>query len=190
MTEKTDILVMGLPRNFHYGPGMGSNPILMGLAISGQLSRCWNAFKEGGVVIAVAVCDGWFNDAWFPSYEETYHKWQQYTFTEDFLASKDARQIAENPEYCYAYSNRYTYHPFHAMSMISGASVVPNRTQARYIVGAQAPQFARGLQYTPVNTLEQAIADAQRYVGTNPSILCTPEAFSGGVGVHLFAQGD
>ncbi|MEI6874485.1 MAG: lactate racemase domain-containing protein, partial [Spirochaetota bacterium] len=41
--EPADVLIMGLPRNFHYGPGMGSNPILMSLAIAGQLSRCWGA---------------------------------------------------------------------------------------------------------------------------------------------------
>jgi nickel-dependent lactate racemase len=189
MKDKADVLIMGLPRNFHYGPGMGTNPILMGLAISGQLSRCWNAFNEGGVVIAVSVCDGWFNDFWFPSYEETYNKWQQYSDTESFLASDDMIDIAVNPEYCYAYSNRYTYHPFHAMSMISGASVVPKRTRARYIVGAKKPQFARGLQYTPTDSIEQALMDAKRYVGNNPKIICTPEAFSGGVGVHLFAKG-
>ena len=50
--EPADILVIGLPRNFHYGPGMGTNPILMSLAVGGQLSRCWRAFKKGGVIIA------------------------------------------------------------------------------------------------------------------------------------------
>jgi hypothetical protein len=67
--EPADILVIGLPRNFHYGPGMGSNPILVSLAIGGQLSRCWHAFREGGVIIAAAICDGWFNPLWFPSYD-------------------------------------------------------------------------------------------------------------------------
>jgi hypothetical protein len=66
MAEPADVLVIGLPRNFHYGPGMGTNPILMSLAIGGQLSRCWNALREGCVVIAAAVCDGWFNPHWFP----------------------------------------------------------------------------------------------------------------------------
>ena len=47
MPEPADVLIMGLPRNFHYGPGMGTNPILANLAIGGQLSRCWNVFREG-----------------------------------------------------------------------------------------------------------------------------------------------
>jgi len=57
--------VIGLPRNFHYGPGMGTNPILMSLAIGGQLARCGYVFREGGVIIAASICDGWFNENWF-----------------------------------------------------------------------------------------------------------------------------
>ena len=61
-----DVLVMGMPRNFHYGPGMGTNAILSGLAISGQLSRSWNALSDDPVIIVTAAFDGWFNKHWFP----------------------------------------------------------------------------------------------------------------------------
>jgi nickel-dependent lactate racemase len=44
--EPADILIFGVPRNFHYGPGMGTNPILMSLGIGGQLSRCWHIRKN------------------------------------------------------------------------------------------------------------------------------------------------
>ena len=94
-------------------------------------------------------------------------------------------RIATDVNYCFKYSNNYTYHPFHAMSMISGASVVAERTSAAYIVGAKAPLYARGMGYIPMNTFAEAIKHAERYVGKNPRILATPEAFSGGVGVHL-----
>ncbi|MEX0869214.1 MAG: lactate racemase domain-containing protein, partial [Nitriliruptoraceae bacterium] len=67
--EPADILVVGLPRDFHYGPGMGTNPILMGQAIAAVVARAAGAFREGGVVIAASKCDGWFNDEWFPSYQ-------------------------------------------------------------------------------------------------------------------------
>lgn len=183
--EPFDVLVMGLPRNFHYGPGMGTNPILMGLAVAGQLSRCWDVFRPGGVVIAASICDGWFNRHWFPSYEETYESLQEYTNAADFLASDSARKIATDTDYCFSYSNYYTYHPFHGMSMTSGGGVVGQRTSAAIMVGAKAPRYARGMGYTPVNTFDDAIRLAERYVGKNPRILCTPEAFSGGVAVHL-----
>jgi len=188
MSEPADILVMGLPRNFHYGPGMGSNPILMSLAIGGQLSRCWHAFREGGVIIAAAVCDGWFNPLWFPSYEETYHALQKYCTADEFIASDDAMQIVNNYEYRFQYSNNYTYHPFHAMSMISGGSASLLWTSAIFLPGAKAPGYARGMGFIPTTSFDDAMAQAKRIVGDNPRILCTPECFSGGVGVHLHVK--
>jgi nickel-dependent lactate racemase len=185
MSEPADVLVIGLPRNFHYGPGMGTNPILMSLAIGGQLSRCWGAFREGGVIVAASVCDGWFNTNWFPSYIETYEALQKYCSPKEFLASEDAHRISNDTEYAFKYSNYYTYHPFHAMSMISGGSVPNLRCSAVYLAGAKAPQYARGMGYIPVTTFKEAMQQAQRHVGKNPRILCTPECFSGGVPVHL-----
>ncbi|RYH06168.1 lactate racemase domain-containing protein [Tropicimonas sp. IMCC6043] len=185
MDGPADILVVGVPRNFHYGPGMGTNPCLMGLGLGGQLSRCWNALRPDPVLIAVSVCDGWFNKAWFPSYEETYQQLQKYARIEDYLASDDAREMAMHPEYRYAYSNFYAYHPFHAMSMLSGGAIPSKRCQKVLIAGAKKPEYARGIGLTPVPTFEDAMRDAERYVGKNPRILCTPECFSGGAAPHL-----
>ena len=130
LKEPADVLVIGLPRNFHYGPGMGTNPILMSLAIGGQLSRCWHALHENCVIIAASICDGWFNDNWFPSYQETYRALQKYNTAAEFLNSDEAADLAVHPDYCYRYSNYFTYHPFHAMSMISGGAVALQRTSA------------------------------------------------------------
>ncbi len=185
MSEPADILVMGLPRNFHYGPGMGTNPILMSLAVGGQLSRCWGAFREGGVIIAPSICDGWFNANWFPSYEETYQALQNFCEAEDFLTSVEAERIATDPEWCFRYSNHHTYHPFHAMSMISGGAVSWKRTAAVFMPGAIKPQYARGMGFIPTRTFEEAMERAKKIVGPNPRILCTPECFTGGVAVHL-----
>jgi nickel-dependent lactate racemase len=186
--KPADILVFGLPRNFHYGPGMGTNPILMSLAIGGQLSRCWHAFREGGVIIATALCDGWFNSHWFPSYEGTYQSLQKYCTASEFIVSDDARQIVDNYDYRYQYSNNYTYHPFHAMSMISGGSASLLWTSAVFVVGAKAPAYARGMGFIPSATFEEALNHAKKIVGSNPRILCTPECFSGGVAVHLHTK--
>jgi hypothetical protein len=185
MPESADVLIMGVPRNFHYGPGMGTNPILMSLAIGGQLSRCWHCFREGGVIIAASVCDGWFNPNWFPSYEETYEALQRYCAAPEFLASEDARRISESIEYCFKFSNYNTYHPFHAMSMISGGSVPLKYCSAVFVSGAKAPRYARGMGFIPTASFEEALQRAERHVGKNPRILCTPDCFTGGVGVHL-----
>jgi nickel-dependent lactate racemase len=188
LKKPADILIFGLPRNFHYGPGMGTNPILMSLAIGGQLSRCWHAFREGGVIIATSICDGWFNRHWFPSYQETYDALQRYSTAAEFIASDDAAQIVDSYEYRYQYSNNYTYHPFHAMSMISGGSAPQLWTSAVFVVGAKMPGHAQGMGFTPIATFDEAVKRAKKIVGRSPAILCTPECFSGGVAVHLHTR--
>ncbi len=185
MKDPADILVLGMPRNFHYGPSMGTNPILAGLALGGQLSRCWPCLHPNGVLIVAGYCDGWFNEKWFPSYKETYKDLQKYQNPTDYLHSQDAANMARNYDYGFSYSNFYTYHPFHAMSMISGGAILGQRTQAVIMVGAQKPEYARGMGYIPVATFAEAMKLAERYVGNNPNVLCTPECYSGGSAVHL-----
>ena len=67
--ERANVLVLGIPRSFHYGPGMGSNPILMLQGIGSWVTRAAGALEENFVVIAASICDGWFNDDWFPPTE-------------------------------------------------------------------------------------------------------------------------
>lgn len=188
LEEPADILLVGLPRDFHYGPGMGTNPILMSLGIGAQYSRCAAALRPDAVVIAVSWCDGWFNDEWFPSYRETYEALQNYDTQQAFLESADADRISTDNGYCFSYSNSYTYHPFHAMSMTAGGAVPFKWCSQVYLVGAQEPGYARGMGYRTLPTVEAALRDAERYVGKNPRILCTPEAFSGGLAPNLSAR--
>lgn len=188
MSEPADILLVGLPRDFHYGPGMGTNPILMSLAIGAQFSRCAAALRPNAVIVAVAACDGWFNEEWFPSYRETYEALQGYDTARAFLHSDDAQRIATDPVYLKRYSDGYTYHPFHAMSMISGGAVPLKWCSQVYLVGASEPGFARGMGYRTLPTVEAALKDAERYVGTTPRILATPECYSGGMAVNVSAR--
>lgn len=189
-SEPYDILVMGLPRNFHYGPGMGTNAILSGLAMGGQLSRAWFALNDDPVVIVTSTFDGWFNPHWFPSYQETYESLVKYQNAQDFLTSEDAHRIAKNYNYRWMYSNSFTYHPFHAMSMTSGYGVLMKRTKAVIMVGARAPHIARSMGYITVNTFDEAKKTAERLTQKKPRYLCTPECFSGGIAVHLFSRGN
>lgn len=189
ISEPADILVYGLPRTFHYGPGMGSNPIFMLQAIGAQLSRCWGVFRQGGVIIAPAISDGWFNDHWFPSYEYTYQRMQEFSDFAKFCQSHYVEEISTNSDYIYQYRNNYTFHPFHAFSMISFGCIALQRTTAVFMPGAKMPEYARGIGCIPTDTFEEAMERAKKIVGKNPRIVSTPEAFSGGVGVHLYRKG-
>jgi hypothetical protein len=42
--------------------------------------------------------------------------------------------------------------------------------------------------FIPLSTFDEALTRAQKIVGNSPRILCTPECFSGGLGVHLHTK--
>ncbi len=183
--EKFDILVFGEPRTFHYGPGMGTNPILMLQACGAQLTRDYGVFRENGVIICASLCDGWFNDDWFPSYRKVYNKLHKLTDFSEAYTLED--EISNDPEDIYKYRFAYAYHPFHALSMVSMGTIALQHTSAIFIVGAREPGYARGMGCKPTKTFEEALKEAKKYVGNNPNILVLPECFLK-PGFHLFKK--
>jgi hypothetical protein len=140
-------------------------------------------FREGGVIIAPSVCDGWFNEQWFPSYERAYEKLQETVDFADIFAFED--ELAGDPDAIHRYRHDYAFHPAHPLSMISMGAIAHQRASAVFIPGARKPRYARGMGCIPTKTFEDALARAQRYVGQNPRILALPEAFRQ-AGVHLY----
>ncbi len=183
--EKADVLVLGMPRSFHYGPGMGSNPILMLQAIGASVARAAGALNPGAVVICASICDGWFNDEWFPPYREVYDLYQRCTHPTEMRRFED--DLANRPDYIHKFRHAYGYHPFHAFSMLYMGGIALNEARAIYIVGARAPGFARGMGCIPTNTFDDALAHARRFVGKNPKMLVIPELSK--PQVHLRARG-
>jgi pterin-4a-carbinolamine dehydratase len=169
---RADILLLGLPRTFHYGPGMGSNPVLMMQAVGASLARARNALAPNPVVVAAASCDGWFNDEEFPAYRAAYEVLQSVEQPADMVRHEEA--ICTHDEWVHAYRHKHAYHPFHAFSMIYMGGLT--RTAAAvYIAGAREPDYARGMGAIPTATVEDALAEACRRVGGNPRILVVPE---------------
>lgn len=171
--EPADVLVVGVPRNFHYGMGMGSNPILMMQAIGSSLARAKRALKPYPVVIAAAVCDGWFNKTEFPPYEDAYRLLQRHHKVGDLACEEEA--FCTNAEYVYKYRFAYGYHPFHAFSMMYMGGLVRELASAVYVAGAKQPGFARGMGAVPTESVEAALQEAARYVEANPKVLVVPE---------------
>ena len=183
--EKADVLVFGMPRAFHYGPGMGTNPILMLQATGATLCRVLGAFREGGVVIAPSVCDGWFNDEWFPAYREVHRIFQERAHTPaDMVAFEE--DVATRPEYIEKFRFAHAYHPFHAFSMLYMGGLAWQKTSAMFMPGAQEPGVARGMGFIPTKTFDEALKGAEKYVGKNPRILALPE-YLVRVPAHLWA---
>jgi len=184
--EKADVLVFGMPRSFHYGPGMGTNPILMYQAVGATLCRVMGAFREGGVVIAPSICDGWFNEEWFPAYPEVHKLFQEKATTPADMVQFE-EEIATRPGYVKKFRFENAYHPFHAFSMLYMGGITSQRTSAVFMPGAKEPGMARGMGFIPTKTFDHALKAAERYVGRNPRILALPE-YLVRVPAHLWAD--
>lgn len=181
--DPADVLVLGLPRNFHYGPGMGSNPILIKQAIGASLARAFGALRPFPVVIAASICDGWFNDDLFPAYRPIFDRLVRCHSVEDLVQYED--EISTRPELIRAYRHGYAYHPFHGFSMCYMGGLVDQYARVVYLVGAREPGFARALGAVPVPTFAQALSQAERHVGKNPRMLVVPRLTT--VQVHVRA---
>lgn len=184
-TKKYDIMVFGLPKFFHYGDGMGTNPIMLLQAISAQVIRHRRIMSDQCVIICTSICDGEFNEALWPYTKEMYEIFQNGQMNTLPDMNRLGELFATNEEYIRKYRFANAYHPFHGFSMISCGHIAEMNTSAIYLCGAERPGFARGLGLKTRRTVEEALEDAmKKYVGPNPNILALPLAFKT-TAVHL-----
>ncbi len=188
--KKYDVLVFGMPQNFHYGDGMGTNPIQMMQALSAQVIRHKRIMSDRCVIICSSICNGYFHDERWPYLREVYDLYQH-----DYMQTlpdmdKYGEYFATNEEYIRKYRFAGAFHPYHGFSMMACGHIAEKNTSAIYIVGAQEPGYARGMGLKTRATFEEALEDAKKkFVGENPNILALPMAFKLGA-VHLAMKTD
>jgi hypothetical protein len=182
--EKYDVMVFGMPQFFHYGDGMGTNPIMIMQALSAQVIRHKRVMKDNCVIICASACDGWFHDELFTGYREIYEMFQ--TNHNQTLADvcQYREKLVQNRDYIDNYRFGYGFHPFHGFSMISCGHIAEMNTGSIYICGAREPGYARGMGLKTRATIDEALKDCERIVGKNPKILALPRTFKT-TAVHL-----
>ena len=183
--KKYDVLVFGMPQKFHYGDGMGTNPIMMMQALSAQVLRFKRVMSERCVIICSSLCNGFFNDDKWPYLRECYEWFQRDQMNELPDMDRLAEYFATNGEYIRKYRFANAFHPFHGFSMMSCGHIAEMNTSAIYIVGAEHPGYARGMGLKTRASFEEALEDAKKkFVGPNPNILALPLTFRTAA-VHL-----
>ena len=187
-TKKYDVMIFGMPQAFHYGDGMGTNPIMLMQALSAQIIRHRRVMSDNCVLICASLCNGFFNDELWPYTREMYNLFTQgYMNVLPDLAQLD-ESFATSKKYIDKYRFENAYHPFHGFSMTSCGHIAEMNTAAIYIVGAQEPGWARGMGLKTRATFEDALDDAKcKYTGEDPNILALPRAFKTAA-VHLCMQ--
>ncbi len=183
--KKYDVLVFGMPQKFHYGDGMGTNPIMMMQALSAQVLRFKRVMSDHCVIICASTCNGFFHDELWPYLRELYTMFQHDYMNTLPDMNRYGEYFATNEEYIRKYRFANAFHPFHGFSMMSCGHIAEMNTSAIYIVGAQEPGYARGMGLKTRATFEEALEDAmKKYVGPKPNILALPETFKRAA-VHL-----
>ena len=183
--KKYDVLVFGMPQKFHYGDGMGTNPIMMMQALSAQVLRFKRVMSDHCVIICSSLCNGFFNDDKWPYLRECYEWFQRDQMNELPDMDRLGEYFATNEEYVRKYRFANAFHPFHGFSMMSCGHIAEMNTSAIYIVGAENPGYARGMGLKTRATFEEALADAKKkFVGEDPNILALPLTFKTAA-VHL-----
>lgn len=183
--KKYDVVVFGMPQKFHYGDGMGTNPIMIMQALSAQVIRFKRILSTNCVFIVSSLCNGFFHDTLFTGYREIYEMFQRDYMNTLPDMERYGEMFATNSEYIRQYRFGNGFHPFHGFSMISCGHIAEMNLAATYIVGAQEPGYARGMGLKTRGTFEEALADAKKkYVGDNPNILALPQTFKT-MAVHL-----
>lgn len=183
--KKYDIMVFGMPQDFHYGNGMGTNPIQMLQSISAQVIRHKRVMKDNCVIICSSICNGYFHDERWPYLRELYDLFQHDYMNTLTDLNRYNQYFATNEKYIRRYRFANAFHPFHGFSMISCGQIAEMNTAAIYIVGAQEPGLARGMGMKTRATFEEALDDAmKKFTGSTPNILALPQTFKLGA-VHL-----
>jgi hypothetical protein len=183
--KKYDVLVFGMPQKFHYGDGMGTNPVMMMQALSAQVLRFRRVMSDHCVILCASTCNGYFHDELWPYLRELYDLFQRDHMNVLPDMNRYGEYFATNEEYIRKYRFANAFHPFHGFSMMSCGHIAEMNTSAIYIVGAQEPGYARGMGLKTRATFEEALEDAKKkYVGANPNILALPRTFKT-ASVHL-----
>ena len=187
--KKYDVIVFGMPQFFHYGDGMGTNPIMLMQALSAQAIRHKRIMSDNCVFICSSTCNGYFNERLWPYLPELFELFKEEGNTLVDL-NRYGEYFATNEEYIRKYRYANAFHPFHGFSMISCGHLAEKHTSAIYIVGAEKPGYARAMGLKTRDTFEEALKDARlKYLPKNPNILALPRTFTTAA-VHLMMKDD
>ncbi|MCY1151158.1 MAG: lactate racemase domain-containing protein [Sphaerochaetaceae bacterium] len=186
--KKYDVIVFGMPQFFHYGDGMGPNPIMFMQALSAQVIRHKRIMSDNCVIICSSSLDGDFHEDLWPYTPEMVDIFNNYNVLPDIKDIGAAFSL--RPDFIEKYRNHHAFHPFHGFSMISCGHIAEMNTSAIYMVGGQKPGNARMMGLKTRATFEEALEDAKKkYVGPNPNILALPKTFKTAA-VHLCMKND
>jgi hypothetical protein len=170
--EKADLIVYGIPDWSPYASFSIMNPLLTlvstGLGYLGGVIEALG--KPGCSVILATPCPNQWDDLHHPSYREVWN--QVLSRSRDPYEIRDLYEedFAHRPEYLYKYRFGYGFHPIHGIMATYPLKRLKHAARV-FVAGARDPALVTHLGFEPRESVEAAIAAAERIHGKDCSIL-------------------
>jgi hypothetical protein len=169
---KADLIVYGIPDWSPYASFSIMNPLLTlvstGLGYLGGVIEALG--KPGCSVVLATPCPNQWDDLHHPSYREVWN--QVLSRSRDPYEIRDLYEedFAHRPEYLYKYRFGYGFHPIHGIMATYPLKRLKHAARV-FVAGAQDPSLVNHLGFEPKESVEEAVAAAERIHGKDCSIL-------------------
>jgi hypothetical protein len=171
--EPADVVIYGLPAWSPYATFARMNPILTLISSGlGYLGGYIEALgKPGCSVIMATPCPEDWDLEHHPSYPEVWNRVLPETLDPYEISARFMDEFATRADYIERYRTGYAFHPVHGI--LATHPLKRLRHAARvFVAGAEDPAVPRHLGFIPTASVEEAVAEAERFHGRDCSIVC------------------
>ncbi|MBW1847347.1 MAG: DUF2088 domain-containing protein [Deltaproteobacteria bacterium] len=176
--EQADVVVIGLPKWILYDTTR--NPVICLNAAANILRNSLGrpVLREGGVLILIAVCDGFIDNDALPSYPEVLDLYGKMgnaqrleeKYLEEFLFYRE--------DYLIQHMAGNANHPTHPFWLFAETQFVHDHVGKLIIATAENPEAVRKVGGTWAEDFDQAWQMAEKLVGKSPKTLVLPNFFT------------
>jgi len=169
---KADLIVYGIPDWSPYASFSIMNPLLTlvssGLGYLGGVIEALG--KPGCSVILATPCPNQWDDLHHPSYREVWNQVLSRSRNPYEIRDLYEEDFAHRPEYLYKYRFGYGFHPIHGIMATYPLKRLKHAARV-FVAGATDPSLVTHLGFEPKESVEAAVAAAEKIHGRDSSIL-------------------
>jgi nickel-dependent lactate racemase len=171
---QSDVVIYGLGNNRDpYSKMSIINPIqVRNLAMSYSYGLFQNVplVRKDGILIMCHPCVNQFHPVHTPSYVEVYDRLLPYERDPMELWELYAEEFAHRPEYIHKYRYGHAFHGAHPFILFGQGLYGFKHAGRVFLAGARDKEAARRVGFEPFDTLDEAIGEAERTLGSGCSI--------------------
>lgn len=174
--EKYDVIVYGVPNWSPYAIGASMNPLLTlvssGLGYLGGTVQALGA--PGCTVVMVTPCPDQWDRVHHAPYPVVWENVLNETQDAYEIDRRYSEQYATDGPLIEKYRHEYAFHPIHAILATHPLKRMKHIGQV-LVAGTESPEVVRHIGFSPMPTVEEAVAEAERRHGHDCRIAYVPQ---------------